>query len=52
MDTHGELIQLEQARREYVQLRGRDALDEMVVPRGVGTRDTHKHLACAYARPR
>ena len=50
MDTHGELIQLEQARREYVQLRGGDALDEMVVPRGVGTRDTHKHLACAYAR--
>ena len=41
MDTHWELIQLEQARREYVQRRGGDALDEMVVPRGVGTRDTH-----------
>ena len=52
MDTHGELIQLEQARREHVQLRGGDALDEMVVPRGVGTGDTHKHLARAYAGPR
>ena len=47
MDTHRELIQLEQARREYVQIRGGDALDEMVVPRGVDTRDTHKHLTCA-----
>ena len=52
IDTHGELLQLEQARREYVQLRDGDGLEEMVVPRGVGTRDTHKYFACAYAGPR
>ena len=42
MDTHGELLQLVQARREYIQLRDGDGLEEMIVPRGVGTRDTHK----------
>ena len=52
MDTHGELFQLEQGKREYVQLRDGDGLDEMVVLRGVGTGDTHKHLARAYAGPR
>ena len=34
IDTHGELLQLEQGRREHVQRRDGDGLDEMVVPWG------------------
>ena len=48
MDTHGELLQLEQAGRGAVQHRDGDDIDEIVEPRGVLTSDDFIHLVRAH----